>query len=534
MTAPRTVGTAGGDSPGSLHLLARRGMVTLSGLISNAVLSFALTVVISRGLHARGAGIVFQAVGLFNILTAVSQFGSGAGMVRWIPRLRALDRSQDLRGVLHVALWPVTAFASMLALALYLLAPWLAGILDLGSRGTGVLRLLAPFLPLGAATVVIVAGTRGFGSYLPYVVLENLAKPALRPALAGAAILLGLGPFGVAIGWALPVAITFPFALAAMLRLLDRSDRTVDFRQSQRRAFPTLLSEFWRFAAPRGLALTLQVSVVWLDVLLLGSLRGAREAGVYAAVGRLVTVGMMGIEAIRIAVEPHISTLLARDDREGAQELFRVGTWWLVAISWPLYLALANYAPVVLRIFGADFVAGQHALMIVSLAMLVSVGTGNVTVMLLMGGKSVWNLLNTAAALATNVALNLLLIPRYGMIGAALAWMCSIAVENLSALVQVRRLLGITPFGRGFFYVTAAGLLLYGGLGWAFRMLLGGTFGSLLAYLLVATAIYVWVLYRARELLHLAVLREVARGFVGGLRRVGTLGRGNGGIAPPR
>jgi O-antigen/teichoic acid export membrane protein len=239
----------------------------------------------------------------------------------------------------------------------------------------------------------------------------------------------------------------------------------------------------------------------------------------YAAVGRLVTVGMIGIEAIRIAVEPHISSLLARDDRDGAQELFRVGTWWLVAISWPLYVVLAMFAPVVLTVFGGEFVEAQHALTVVALAMLVSVGTGNVTVMLLMGGKSVWNMINTSLALVTNVVLNLILIPRYGMVGAALAWTATIAVENFTALFQVRRLLGITPFGGGFVYVTVTALGVYGGLGLLIRHLFGATTLGLIVYLVVATAVYMGLLYRARTLLHFGVLREVVGGFAQGLRR---------------
>ncbi len=68
-----------------------------------------------------------------------------------------------------------------------------------------------------------------------------------------------------------------------------------------------------------------------------------------------------------------------------------------------------------------------------SLAMLVNLGTGNVTVVLLMGGKSSWGAINTGAALIVNIGLNLLLIPHLGILGAAIAWGASIVVDNVAA-----------------------------------------------------------------------------------------------------
>ena len=76
-------------------------------------------------------------------------------------------------------------------------------------------------------------------------------------------------------------------------------------------------------------------------------------------------------------------------------------------------LVFAVFGPLLLGVFGRGFDQGSTALAILSVAMLVNLGTGNVTVVLLMGGKSSWNLVNTAIALALNIGLNLVLIPRY-------------------------------------------------------------------------------------------------------------------------
>jgi len=133
--------------------------------------------------------------------------------------------------------------------------------------------------------------------------------------------------------------------------------------------------------------------------------------------------------------------------------------------------------------------------------MLVNLGTGNVTVVLLMGGKSSWNLVNTVVAIVLNVGLNLLLIPRFGMEGAAVAWAVSIVVDNLMALAEVWWFLGMRPFGRGYAVVVAAALGCVGGIGLLVRLTVGATVPGLVLFMVAAGAAYGAVLYRWRDTL---------------------------------
>jgi O-antigen/teichoic acid export membrane protein len=457
--------------------------------------------------------LFFQAVALFTILASLADLGASAGLVRSIPRYRALARTSDARRVVAVAAWPVALIASATAAVLIVLAPGLASILGLNAeQGPVAIRTLAAFLPLAAVSSVALAAIRGFGTMLPYVVLENVAKPLLRPVLIILALALGVGVPGVLLAWAVPLGLVLPIAalvLAALIRRLEQAPSPLEPPSGG------LVSEFWRFAAPRGLAGIFQVAIVWLGVLLLGTLRSTTEAGLYGAVGRLVGLGVFAIEGVRLAIAPQISGALAQDDRAGALLLYRVGTWWLMALSWPMYLTLAIFAPVILQIFGPEFVRGEATLLIVSLAMLIGVGTGNVTVVLLMGGKSMWALANTAVALLVTVVLNLTLIPPFGMTGAAIAWAASVLVNNVIPLGQVWRFLGLDPFGRGFLIVAGISTACFGGIGVAVRAVLGPTIAGLLAFIFLAAALYVYLLHRFREPLRLAAIRRA----LGGTRR---------------
>jgi O-antigen/teichoic acid export membrane protein len=224
-----------------------------------------------------------------------------------------------------------------------------------------------------------------------------------------------------------------------------------------------------------------------------------------------VVAGSFAIEAIRIAIAPQISSLLAREEREEAKAIYRAGTWWLMALAWPFYITLAIFAPLLLRMFGTEFVAGKTAVVILASAMLLGLATGNVTTVLLMGGKSSWNLINTVVSLTLNVGLNLVLIPRYGINGAAIAWAATIAVNNLAPLVQVKLFLKLDPFGRGFGVVALAALVCYGLPGILTRIFLGPSLPVFVGFGVVASGTYVAVLARYRETLKLWVLRDGLR-----------------------
>jgi O-antigen/teichoic acid export membrane protein len=501
-----------------LHELARGGMLSFVGTVAGGILSFALVVVITRGLGSAGTGVFFQSIALFTILETTARLGADTGLVRMVSRYRALGRTDDLAGTLLVGLGPVLAASVAFAIGMFVFGPQLAGVLaepEHASQVATYLRALAPFLPLATGASVAVAATRGFGTVLPFVALERVGKPVLRPLLAIGVIALGMGSVALAVAWAVPVAIELPVALAIVAGLLHRAGARSPFL-GRAAGLRRLAGDFWGFAAARGLAVLFQVLLLWSDVIIVGALRGAREAGIYAAVSRFALMGLFVIEAVRIVIAPQLSGLFARGEHDRAQHLYQVGTWWLIAASWPFYVIAALFAPVVLRVFGGQFVEGQAALLILSIAMLLMVGTGGVSVVLLMAGKSSWNLANTLAAVVVNVALNLVLIPRIGITGAALAWAAAILVEKGAALYQVWVVLRLSPFGNGYGAVCLTVLACFGALGLAARLLLGASVGALAVFGLVATVVYFLVLWRLRHLLELPILWTALRHRVAG------------------
>jgi O-antigen/teichoic acid export membrane protein len=498
-----------------ISAMARGGLLNLVGAVGTGLFTFALVTVLTRGLGAASYGAFVSAMGLFTILSNTAELGADTGMVRSISRLRALDRVRDIRKTIYIALFPPLAVSVLFGVALWVWAPQLAEIFGKGEGRDQIsdfARWMAPVLPAAGVIRVILSGTRGFGTMMPSVVVDKLGRPFAQVALALAILLIagsGQANHGlVALAWGLPFVVGAAAGgwwLWGLMLKEERRDRRINGR---RRSRPTtvLAEKFWRFTAPRGLAGIFQIVVLWLNTLLVGRLDSTKSAGIFSAATRWVTAGLMVGVAIQQVAGPKLSELMAQRSWDRARGVYQTTTGWLMAATWPMYLTFALFAPTLLQLFGKGFAGGADALTVLGLTMLVATAVGTVDMVLLMGGKSSWNLFNTVVALSANIALNLLLIPRYGGTGAAIAWSSSILFTNLLPLGQVWKFLGMHPFGRGFPKVAVAALAAYGALGLVFRVALGTSFPVFLLYQVAAGLLYLALLWRHREALQLDIL----------------------------
>ena len=479
---------------------ARGGLINLVGAVVYGVLGFALVVVVTRGLGLGRAGALLEAVALCTIVSRTTTLGTDSGLVRFVARARALGTG-NAAAYLKVALLPVAA-ASVASTAVVLaLADPLGRAIghEHAADLTMFLRALAPFVPVLALTAALEAATRGYGTMVPAVVLERVARPLLQVVAVLAALAVGGGPVAIGLGWGIPSLVSVVGLGAWLVAHPEHGGRRTwaDVRP--------LAGSFWRFSGPRALSGAFAVGVMWLDVVLVGALGSPEEAAVYGATSRYVTLAAFAALAVTQAVSPQLSALLAARDTAGARRLYQASTGWLVALVWPVHLSLILFGPVLLRLFGAGYEGGEAVLVILGLAGLVGTGVGPVDVVLLMAGKSGWNLATTAVALAVNIVLNVLFVPRWGVTGAALAWSASILCSNLVPLVQSWLFLGMHPFGRGTATAVPVALGAYGGTGLLARFVLGPTLPALVATVVVGGGLHVLLLWHRRGDLELSL-----------------------------
>ena len=402
------------------------------------------------------------------------------------------------------------------------------------------LRALAVTLPFAALLDTFLGASRGFRAMGPTNATDRIGRSLLQLAGIGVAAAAGnaalLAPL-----WALPY-VPAAFVGWLWLRRIRRRSRlgvaaagtagrpaelapdqvagpapdqvagpAPDQVAGPAAAAGTEPLRFWRFTGPRGLAALAQITIQRIDIVLVAIIRGPAEAAIYTAATRFLVAGQFSNQAISMAAQPRFTEMFSQGDRRGANRIYQVTTAWLILLTWPLYLLAVSFGPQILTVFGHSYRAGADVMVILGLTMLLATGCGQVDMVLVTAGRSSWSLINGLLAVVVNVGLDVLLIPRYGITGAAIGWSVAIVVTNIMPLVQLAASLRLHPFGRETVISVALTALSFGLLPWAARVLFGP--GALPALVAIACGCAVMAagMWRFRADLNLAAMPGAAQ-----------------------
>ena len=423
--------------------VARAVAVSTFSQVAAKVVHLGLNVVVSlaliRYLGPAGYG---DYVFVFSF-AAVIGLASDLGLSRVAVREMA-SREEDLPAVLG------TSIATRLGLAVLTWAAAQVILLALGARpsvrmAVAVASLL--YLSQALASVVILFQVR---LALQYEALVDLAAQILDTALvlwliAAHAVLLALIAAPVASSL---LAVALALGLARLrFRARFRFDRAWVRR---------LLVE----ALPVGLSLLVSVAYLKLDSVLLGLLRPHWEVGVYGAAYKPV-------EYLLLAAAVPINTLFPllsrwwRVDPARFQVVYQRGTEALVAYALPFPILLALTAgPMVAVVYALSFAPSALPLALLAVSMVFMVFSAWQSFVLLVGGLQRVALAYNLASLAVNAVLNVVLILRFGFLGATAAAVASSIFMAALSVAAPGRLMGVWPDPRRLLRVLAAGALL--------------------------------------------------------------------------
>ncbi len=277
------------------------------------------------------------------------------------------------------------------------------------------LQLALLGLPLYALLQVWSSALRGLGR----VVLSQLAAPVVRPIVFGLAIALWLAldqPLIAASAMALHlIAAAAVLALAGiwLWRALPPSLLRIEPRYRRREwltVMPTLMVQ-------NLIGMALQR----LDILMIGVLLGVREVALYAVASRVAGLLVFGRKSVNAWAAPRIAGLHAAGRAGELAVLVRQAARGIALASLPIAAAVAIAGPRVLAVFGPEFAAAWPPLLILTAGYCLAALLGPASFLLSMTGGERTVVRVSACVLLVSGALYLVLIPAWGLAGAATA-----------------------------------------------------------------------------------------------------------------
>jgi O-antigen/teichoic acid export membrane protein len=207
-------------------------------------------------------------------------------------------------------------------------------------------------------------------------------------------------------------------------------------------SYSTLL----KISIPLMFAQSVQFIMAWTDKLMLGVMTTPEDVGIYHTAFKLSMFAAVALMSINSIAAPKFAEMFGKDDMEGLKKVVHQSTKMIFWTSVPLVTIFFIFPEFFLGLFGEEFKIGVFAFIFLSCGRLISSFSGSVgNILQMTGNQNIYAKILLFGAIL-NVALNLILIPKYGINGAAIASMSSLIVWNLSMVLVVKKKFGFYTF----------------------------------------------------------------------------------------
>jgi O-antigen/teichoic acid export membrane protein len=445
----RLRGALGGATPGDG---ARDHLTILSGTGQNIVglavfvgATFGANVLVSRVLGLGALGLVTVATQLAFIGGAATRFGMDMAAVRRVAIEVGAGAGGRSGGIVARAAAVAAIVSVVVGGVLFALAGPVAHVLSSEPGAEAAIRAAAAALPFVALTQVYLGGSRGLKIMRHTLFVQWAGQPILWIGL------MLVGWLASRTSWMAVAAYAASWGIStvAAWALWRREARRFELRDVE----PGEISQLVRYGAPRAPAALLSQAVFYTDLFVASHYvaKGyvtASQVGIYAASVRVAQVLVLFLSAVSYMFSPFVADLHARGERAKLDGLFKSLTRWTIAGTIPLLVLFVVLPVPVLKIFGANGTGGATPLRILLLGQMFNVSVGAVGFILIMVGRTGWDLCVYALSFVLDLVVAIVLVPHLGTEGAAIAQTTSLVLSNSLRLYLVWRFVGIQPYNR--------------------------------------------------------------------------------------
>jgi len=440
------------DTDQAIRDVIKGAGVVYVGLFLELLIAFVAQVLAAQYLSVSGFGGLTTGTALLDIGSIVAGLGLAGGLTRFLPRIEREQKRSLVTTAVGISLANSILIGGLVTLGAPLIATEIFG----NPSVTVSIQIFGAAIPFSALLNVGIGGIRGEKESLYQVYVKNISQPLIRFFLVIVAVVFGLDQAGIAGAYALPYVVTSALALFFLYRTLPETPFHLDVNLTERVA---------RYSIPltaSGVAGFVYRSV---DIFLILYFLDSSAVGVYGVAYAAVGFIQMFSTAFNFLGAPVASELEHGRDIEEVMSVFRPVARWLAVGSACAFVPLGIFSTEFISlIYGSGYAAGGLALAVLAFGY----GAQNVLSVnnqILQGlGRSRILAFNSVLAASVNLVLNILFIPRFGIVGAAAATSVSFVLRDGLAAVEVRHLLNATPIRGNVAGPALLGVLVLGGL----------------------------------------------------------------------
>lgn len=405
--------------------------------VAAAIAGLAMNVLLARILPVNEYGVISLGMSWLTIVATLACFGTDTVSVRYIAEANARG---DLSQIAAVMQWGRNLTLTLgTGIGLVSCGLIYAMFSDYSGNQLFALCIIVMATPLLAFALNRASVLRGVKQVVSAATVEMLLKPI--------SILLLVAVVAWLSAWS-PTVISVAIAVLLAHGAMTWAGVNATHSLAAKHAIPAPRSqqmEWLKVAKPIALMSVMGVLIGNLDTVLVGYFVDAGSAGIYRASAQLANLVSFGLAASNGIMAPLIAEYYSSGRRVDLHKALRfsVALVAIIGVGGAMFMAAAG--PFALQLFGVEYQAGYHALLILLAAQAINALCGPTGIMMSMTGHQAQAARIFVISALISVALNIMLIPPYGIIGAAIANAFGVAIWNLSILVYLKRQLKLDP-----------------------------------------------------------------------------------------
>ncbi|MEO0835528.1 MAG: flippase [Cyanobacteria bacterium J06642_3] len=419
------------------HRLIQGAIGSFALKIIGSGLAFLLSIFLAQALGSNGLGTYAYAITWANLLSIPATLGIDQLIVREIAVYRAKSQWSLMRGLLR---WStqVVLISSLTLTLVALIVVW--SIQKSNQELVWAVFLAITIVPLASLRNLRLGATRGLDKVVLGQIPDSLLAPAIMIILlaVGYGLLPNFGVYWVLFSKITAVIITFVIGSIWLWRSLPQACHKVK---------PQYLGRQWLLAALPFMFLgTIELINSRIDIIMLGAIEGVTAVGVYTVIFGVTQLTAFVHHAALSVLGPSVATLYTQGNLTKLEKLIQKSIVSVFLVSMVIGGIIIVCSKYILLVFGSEFVVGAMAMNILIAGQMFNALTGPVGLVLNMTGHQRQTAIATGISACLNIVLNALLIPMWGINGAAIATTASLIVINIIKVMMMRKTLNISLY----------------------------------------------------------------------------------------
>jgi O-antigen/teichoic acid export membrane protein len=430
--------------------VSRHSSVYFSGRMFALATGYFFKIYLTRELGAEALGTYALGLTIIGSLGIFNAFGLSRSATRFVSAYRATGQYELLRGLLVRSIFMLVFTNLLFVPILLLVGPVVAVRIYHTPALSGYLWIFAALMCFGTFNTFFVRVLAGYKEVARSTVLTIFLGTPLMMLTTIAFVAVGWGLRGYLMAQAVADFVVFILLVGTVWKLTPRKTR------SHAGPIPALERRVVSFSATVLLMEFLGFLILHTDKIFLGFYLNPRQVGIYALAAGMAALVPVILQSVNQIFSPIISDLHSRHEYRMMGRMFQTLTKWILGLTFPLAATMIIFARSLMRIFGPEFEAGWSVLMVGTVGQLVNCAVGSAGSLLLMSGNEKHLLKIQAVTAIVMVALDLVLIHPFGILGAAIAAAATNALVNLWYLKGAYDQLRLLPYNRSYMRLIPA------------------------------------------------------------------------------